>query len=429
MRIVTSHTNTDFDALASMVACTCLYPGTVAILPSHIMPGVKTFLAIHRDIMRIKPRKELDLDRVNSLIVVDANNWKRLDRMESLAAKEDLEIISWDHHMEGVTIKGNREYREEVGATITLLTEEMQHRNTPFTPMQATLFLLGIYDDTGCLTFSSATHRDAGMTAFLLKNGADLNIVSSYLADIIDDSHSKVFSSMLAEAKTFEMDGLKIAICAQPVKSGLTMLASLVNKYREFKGMDAVFGIFLTDKNKSMVIGRAKGGGVDVGAVMRALGGGGHPAAGSAVINGSDLDTAVNMAEQLIKESSRRNILIKDIMSGPERFMVDSSLTMAEAKKIMVKEKINAVLICDNGQFLGSLSSKNFIKAEKSNRLNTSVKGFMKPGVALIKPDETAFKALELMNLSDDGIIPVVENKFLTGVLTQGNLILHMYDI
>jgi len=275
MRIVTSHTNTDFDALASMVACTCLYPGTIAILPSHIMPGVKAFLAIHQDLYRIQPRKELDLEKVSSLIVVDANNWKRLDRMEGLAARENFEIISWDHHMEGVTIHGGQEFREEVGATITLLIEEIQRRDTPVTPMQATLFLLGIYDDTGCLTFSSAIHRDARMTAFLLENGADLNIVTAYLADTIDDSHSQVFSDMLANARILEMEGFKIGICAQPVKSGLTMLASLVSKYREFKGLDAVLGIFLTDRNKSMVIARANAQSIDVGAVVRALGAGG----------------------------------------------------------------------------------------------------------------------------------------------------------
>jgi tRNA nucleotidyltransferase (CCA-adding enzyme) len=429
MRIVTSHTNTDFDALASMVACTCLYPGTIAILPSHIMPGVKAFLAIHQDLLRIRPRKDLDLDLVDSLIVVDANNWSRLDRMEALSHREELDIISWDHHMEGVTIQSGQEYREEVGATITLLLEEIQRRDTPVTPMQATLFLLGIYDDTGCLTFSSATHRDARMTAFLLENGADLNIVSAYLADTIDDSHSQVFSHMLATARILEIDGLKIGICAQSVKSGLTMLASLVSKYREFKGLDGAFGIFLTDQNKSMVIGRANSQSIDVGAVVRALGGGGHPAAGSAVVKGLELEQVVKRVEQLIRDASQKEIPVHQIMSDPLRFMVDPSLTMVQAKKIMVEEKLNGLLVCDQGKFLGSLSPGTFARAEKSGRMETSVKGFMKPKVPVVAPGETARKALELMNLSDDGLLPVVDQTRVIGVLTRGNLILHIYDI
>ncbi|MBU0969331.1 MAG: CBS domain-containing protein [Proteobacteria bacterium] len=429
MQIVTSHTNTDFDALASIVACTCLYPGAVGILPSHVMPNVKAFLAIHQDLLRIRPRKELDLENVSALIVVDANSWNRLDRMEVLSAKTSLDIICWDHHMEGVTIKGTREYREEVGATITLLVEEIARQDTPITPMQATLFLLGIYDDTGCLTFSSATHRDARMTAFLLENGADLNIVAAYLADTLDDSHSRVFSQMLANARTFEMEGLKIGICAQPVESGLTMLASLVSKYREFKGMDAVFGIFLTDQNKSMVIGRANPRSIDVGSVVRALGGGGHPAAGSAVVKGVDLETMVNRVVQLIHDAGQKEILVREIMSDPPRFVVDPSLTMEEARNIMAQEKLTALLVCDKGRILGSLSGETFAKAERSGRLDTSVKGFMKPGIRVAAPEDTARKALERMNRSDDGLLPVVEQGLLTGVLTRGNLILHLYDI
>lgn len=90
MQIVTTHTNTDFDALASMVACTCLYPGTIGVLPSHIMPGVKAFLAIHQDLLRVRPRKGLDLDDVTSLVVVDTNQWSRLDRMTELKKRSDL---------------------------------------------------------------------------------------------------------------------------------------------------------------------------------------------------------------------------------------------------------------------------------------------------------------------------------------------------
>ena len=429
MRIVTTHTNTDFDALASMVACTSLYPGTIAILPSHVMPCVKAFLAIHQDLMRIKPRKQLDVAMVDSLIVVDANSWNRLDRMEELSRKDDLEIIAWDHHMEGVTIQSGVTYREEVGATVTLLLEEMDRQDTPFTPMQATLFLLGIYHDTGGLTFSSATPRDVRMVAFLLENGADLNVVAAYLSDTIDDPHSEVFSSMLTAARIVEMEGLKVGICAQPVKSGLTMLAALVSKYKDFKGLDAAFGIFVTDHNKVMVIARGNPRGIDVGKVVRALGGGGHPAAGSAVVKGTTLEAVVERVEGLIREVSQKDVEVREIMSAKERFVVDSSLTMVQARQVMEGERLNGVLVCDGMRLLGYLSGEAFVKAEKSFRMDTSVKGFMNVSVPLVASNDSVRKAVELMNSSEDGILPVVEDELLIGVLTRGNLILHIYDI
>ena len=114
MRIVTTHTGVDFDALASVVACTFLYPGSVGVLPSKMNPEVKQFLALHGDILRVMPRRGLDLDEVTSLIVVDANSWRRLDGMDALAAREGLEVICWDHHMHGADIESSETHREEV---------------------------------------------------------------------------------------------------------------------------------------------------------------------------------------------------------------------------------------------------------------------------------------------------------------------------
>lgn len=429
MQIVTSHSNTDFDALAAMVACTCLYPGTRGVLPSHIQSGVRGFLSIHQDLLRIIPRKGFDLDAVTSLIVVDTNDWKRLDQMNALADRPGLEIICWDHHMEGVTIECGVVHREEVGATVTLLLEEMERQQTPFTPMQATLFLLGIYDDTGCLTFSSATPRDARMTAFLLENGADLNIVSSFLSNTMDDSHSRVFSDMLAHADVLTLGGLKIGICARPVQSGLTMLASLVEKYREFKGLDAVLGIFLTDQDKAMVIGRSNPNGIDVGAVVRTLGGGGHPGAGSAVVKGTNLAEVTEKITALLHDAVRSQVLVRQIMSDARRFIVSPLMTMAGAGEMMARAGVKGLLVCEKEQFLGVVPESALGRAQKNNRLSTSVKGFIKPKVPVVEPEEDARTAMDRMNQSLEGILPVIENNRVIGVLTRGTLILHIYDI
>jgi len=136
--------------------------------------------------------------------------------------------------------------------------------------------------------------------------------------------------------------------------------------------------------------------------------------------NGADLNIVSAYLADTIDDSHSEVFL---------RFLVDSSLTMARAKKIMVEEKLNGLLVCDQGKFLGSLSPGTFARAEKSGRMETSVKGFMKPKVPVVAPGETARKALELMNLSDDGLLPVVDQTRVIGVLTRGNLILHIYDI
>jgi nanoRNase/pAp phosphatase (c-di-AMP/oligoRNAs hydrolase)/CBS domain-containing protein len=430
MQIVTTHTNTDFDALASMVAGTCLYPGAQGILPSHVTAGVKGFLAIHQDLLRITPRKGFDLEAVSSLVVVDTNHWNRLDRMQPLKDRPDLEIICWDHHMAGTDIVSGVEHREEVGATITLMLEEMARRQTPFTPMLATLFLLGIYDDTGCLTFSSATPRDARMTAFLLENGADLNMVSSFLSSTMDDSHTRVFSDMLDQAQVVTLGGMKIGICARPVQSGLTMLATLVEKYKEFKGLDAVFGVFLTDQNKTMIIGRSNPDALDVGAVVRALGGGGHPGAGSAVVRGGDPALITEQIIGLVRETGRQPSQVREIMIDAARFRVRPDQTVAEAGEIMARTRARALVVCEQDRFLGLIPEAAVARARKTHRLSIPVKGVIKPDVPVVGPDDDARTAAARMNASQEGMLPVIDEQGrLMGVLTRGSLVLHMYEM
>ncbi len=428
MQIITTHTNTDFDGLASMVACTLLYPGSVGYIPTHMAPEVKSFLSIHQDMLHIETRKNLDLEQVDSLIVVDTNNWQRLDRMESFARREGLDVICWDHHMLGVIIESRESHREEVGATITLLLEEMQRRDTAFTPMHATLFLLGIYDDTGCLRFPSATARDAYMVGYLLENGADLNVVSSYLEDSVDDAHLEVFTRMLASAEIVEVDGLKIGICLQPVKSGLTLLASLVTKFKEFKGLDAAFGVFPTSLEKCLVIGRGNPRSIDVGAVVRTMGGGGHPGAGSATIKEEDNEAVASQLMSCIKQASRQELLVKDIMSAPEPCMIGDDLTMSQAQEVINRKKLNAVLVCSGSTLLGSLSETDFQKARQGNRMENSVKGFCKRQIPRLAPDQNTREALDIMNHSKEGLLAVVDGDNLVGILTRADIILQIYD-
>ena len=48
MIIITTHKGSDFDALASLVAASLLYPGSKPVLPTSINENLKAFLSIHK---------------------------------------------------------------------------------------------------------------------------------------------------------------------------------------------------------------------------------------------------------------------------------------------------------------------------------------------------------------------------------------------
>jgi len=49
MEIIVTHKNADFDALASLVAASIVYPEARPIVPKTLNPNVRAFLSIHKD--------------------------------------------------------------------------------------------------------------------------------------------------------------------------------------------------------------------------------------------------------------------------------------------------------------------------------------------------------------------------------------------
>ena len=90
MQIITTHTHTDFDGLASMMAASIIYPDAVPVLPKNINPNVKSFMSIHKDIFETRHVDQVKHDDIDSLVIVDVNRWNRLDKMGRLKEKDGL---------------------------------------------------------------------------------------------------------------------------------------------------------------------------------------------------------------------------------------------------------------------------------------------------------------------------------------------------
>ena len=91
MDLITTHLNADFDGLASMVAARKLYPGAVLVLPGGAQESVRGFLATHHlDISRLK---DVALERVRRLILVDVQEPERLGPLKTLSSRADVRCM------------------------------------------------------------------------------------------------------------------------------------------------------------------------------------------------------------------------------------------------------------------------------------------------------------------------------------------------
>ena len=155
--LVLTHEHTDFDALASMLAASRLYPQSVPVLPRQINRNLEAFLSDYHDLLPFVHLEELPKRRVDHVIAVDTQTVQPVRGMSH--ATTGLVI---DHHppLRDLAV-GWTFWGEEVGATTTLLVERIADQGVAVSPIEATLFMLGIYEDTGALSYGTTTPRDS----------------------------------------------------------------------------------------------------------------------------------------------------------------------------------------------------------------------------------------------------------------------------
>lgn len=429
MEIIVTHKSTDFDALASLVAARMLYPGAVAVLPNVINPNLKDFLAIHKDCFDLASPGEVDMDQVTRMVVVDTGSWRRLEGVSGLKDRQDLHITLWDHHPEGDII-AHEVHREETGANITLLVRELRKQKKLLTPIQATLFLMGIYEDTGSLTFSSTRADDAHAAGYLLECRADLKILSTFLRHAYGRRQKQVLFELIRKAERRIIKGFSVCIVSHEIQGHVPNLSMVVQMFREIMNVDAAFGVFRdVDRDRCMAIGRSGVEELNIGTIMRSMGGGGHPGAGSALLKGANPETIREMLVEMISGNQHSSIMLSDIMSYPVT-TVNENMPVETVARILREEGCTGMpVVDDEDRLTGVISRRDFKKIRKDSQLSAPVKAFMSRDVVSVTPEKSAIDAVRLMIKHDIGRLPVIQDDRIIGIVTRSDTMLYFYDI
>lgn len=429
MEIITTHKNTDFDALAAVYVTSILYPQAKPLLPRSINSNVRAFLSLHKDRFSFYTPSDLDPGRTTRFIVVDTNSWSRLDGMDPLTDKPDLEIHLWDHHEGTGDIKPNWCCCEQVGATTTLLVRRLEEENREISPIEATLFLAGIYEDTGNLTFPSTTAVDARSAGFLLEQKADLNIIKNLLRPAYGPKQKEILFEMLKNVRRQKLNGHVVSFSKVDIEGHVPGLAVVVEMYQDIVNVDAAVGIFRDrKKGKCLVIGRSAVDVLDIGNIMRTLGGGGHTNAGSAMLKSINPDAVVEWISELIKGNQQASVQISDLMSYPV-FAISPQTPMKEAALVLREKGCSGLPVTEGEKIVGIISRRDFKRARKSPQMKSPVKAFMTRKVVQISPGSGVTQAVRLMVKHDIGRLPVVDNGKLIGLITRSDTMRYYYDL
>ena len=427
MDVITSHLNADFDALASMVAAKKYYPDAVLVFPGSQEKSVRNYLSASHISPDIKKIKELDFQEITRLILVDVKSPERIGRFSELLEKKGMIIHIYDHHpFSPEDIRGQREIVETVGATTTIFTELFQKDSIEISPIEATILMLGIYEETGSLIFSSTTVRDLSAAAYLLKRGANLNVVSNFISRELGPEEIDLLNELVHSAKDYVIHDTRIKISRAYRETYIGDIAFLAHKIKEMDDIDAVFLLVMME-NRVQVIARSHTPEVDVSEILHVFGGGGHSQASSAVVRDMSLDETENKLLDALKKMIHPTKTAKDIMTSPV-MTIPWNNTIKTAEKSMTKYGVNVLPVLKQDIFFGLLSREAVEKALFHGFGKSEVHEFSTTEPPTVLPSTSISIIESLMIEQNRRFMPVIEKNKIVGAITRTDLLRSLYE-
>ena len=422
LQIILSHVNTDFDALASMVAAKKVYPDAQLVISDRQDDRVSRFLNIYRDTFDFVRDIHVDWSKVETIILVDVASLNRVGRLPDDFNVENYKIIVYDHHPKH---PNNVKYQEgiidHVGAAVTLLIEKIREQNLAISEFEATLFGLGLYTDTGNFIYKNTTTRDLQTVSYLLEKGMNLSIVQRFSAQTLEPEQQDLLDNLLAESEMHEIDGLEIIVSSFEVKKFQGGLSLLTHKLLGIKGADVAITV-VKMKNHVHIVGRATSNRVSLLPLLKKFGGGGHKQAGSAMVKNADRSVVLNDVMSQLPTMLEPAITARDIMSKPVKSLSPET-TIEEAGQRMYRYGHSGYPIIKDGQLVGLITRRDLDKGNHHGLGHAPVKAYMTTNIITIHPETTLEEIQKLIIEHNIGRLPVIEDGKIIGIVTRTNII------
>jgi tRNA nucleotidyltransferase (CCA-adding enzyme) len=423
LTVITTHVNADFDAFASMLAAQKIYPEALVVFPGSQEKNLRDFfvksMVYLYNIVRIK---DIDLNAVKRLILVDTRQASRIGKFASIVDRPRLEIHIYDHHPSMPDdLSGSVEVIQMTGATISILTQILGDKEIPITPEEATIMALGLYEDTGSFTFISTTQDDYFAAAYLLSKGANLNVVSDIITREMTPEQVSLLNDMIEALNHHTVNGIDLAITGVSSETYIGDFAFLVHKLKDMQHLEVIFAL-ASMENRVYMVARSRLPEVDVGEIAMAFGGGGHPSAASATIRGRTLIQVEEKLLGLLNRFINPKRSAKDLMSSPA-IHVEPAVTLKEAAESLTRYNVNVVVVVESDELLGMISRQVIEKGLHHKLEDVPVREYMTTDIDTVRPDGTLSEIQEKIIGNKQRLLPVVENGRVVGVITRTDLL------
>lgn len=427
MKVIIGHTSADFDCLASMIAAKKIYSDSVVVFPGAIEENVRKFLSLYGNTLNISSLKHIDMDNISEIIIVDTRQKDRIGPFELLLNKKNIKIRIYDHHPASDNdIVSKNNIIKQVGATTTILLQLIIKKKMPITSLESTIFALGIYEDTGSLSFSTTTKEDIDVLGYLFSIGVNLRTVNKFTNTGLNIQQKKLLNQLISSSQEIYFKGISVVFAKSKTKEYIEGLALVTHKLLEILNSDIIF-VLVQMKNRVYVVSRSNRANVNVGDVMKSIGGGGHSQAASAVVRKISLSEVEDKIKKTLNNYIKIETIAKDIMTSPVKSL-DVNTTIEEASKIMLRYGHNGFPVMDKNKLVGIITRQEIYKANHHHYENETIDIYMSENIISVNLDTPILEIQELMIRYDVGRVLVLsKDGKLEGIITRTDLIRSLY--
>ena len=271
MRIILTHEQADFDALASLLGAYLVDDTSLPVLPRRMNRNVRAFVTLYGAELPFVEARDLPNRPIEAICLVDTQT---MATIRGVGADTKVHVV--DHHtLREENLPGWSVVTDEVGATTTLFVEQLQRQDGGLSILHATLLLLGIYEDTGSLTYSRTTPRDLQAASYLLEQGASLSLAADFINHPLSQEQQLIYDELRNQMKSYPVHGHIIMIACGDAQELEEELSSVAHKLRDLMDPEALF-ILVRTRSGVQMIGRSTSDAIDVADISRLFGGGGH---------------------------------------------------------------------------------------------------------------------------------------------------------
>jgi phosphoesterase RecJ-like protein len=280
--LVTTHENPDGDALGSLLAThlalRSLGKDSVMFLAGPApLPGEYRFLAFE-ELARTRPADAAE----RTLLAVDCANESRLGADAAVLHQSPF-TVNIDHHHDNSRFGDVNLVDADASSTGEVLRGVFAELGVELTPELAEPLYVALVTDTGRFQYANTTPKALRLAAELVEAGADVHKVFQDVYENVQFAKLKLLARALERAKVYEGGGLVISYllrddfaqvgAVEPYSEGI------IDFLRAVEGADMAALIREPPRGGSparRISLRASHDELDVSAIARASGGGGH---------------------------------------------------------------------------------------------------------------------------------------------------------